>query len=78
MSNLSIRKLDKQVYAKLKIRAVRHGISMEEEVRQIISQAVDMPEKISAVFKKYFGSKNGIDLHDVQRRKPHEPMDFDE
>lgn len=77
MANLSVRKLDEQVYEQLQIRAAQHGVSMEEEARQIISQAVTAPAKISEVFKKHFGSKQGIDL-DVLQRKPHAPMDFSE
>jgi len=76
MPRLSIRKLDKTVYKRLKARAAKHGISMEEEVRRIINQAVAAPEKISSVFQKYFGSKNGIDLELASERKPHEPIDL--
>lgn len=79
MPNLSVRKLDKNAYEQLRIRAARHGVSMEEEARQIIYQAVSAPEKISSVFQKYFGHENGVDLDVLlDQRKPHEPMDFNE
>ena len=79
MANLSVRKLDEEIYKQLRIRAAKHGISMEEEARQIIYQAVSAPEKISSIFQKYFGLKHGIDLNKLMsKRKPHEPMDFDE
>lgn len=77
MANLSIRKLDSKAYEQLRVRAARHGISMEEEARRIIYQAVSAPERISSVFQKYFGVENGINL-EVSVRKPHKPMDFDE
>lgn len=77
MANLSIRNLDKIAYEQLRIRAAKHGYSMEEEVRQIIYQAVSMPEQISQVFQKYFG-RHGVDLEMFNQRKPHEPMDFTE
>ncbi len=77
MANLSIRKLNKTTYEQLRMRAAKHGVSMEEEARRIISQAVSAPENISSVFQKYFGRKNGIDLK-LPPRKPHEPMDFNE
>jgi plasmid stability protein len=77
MANLSVRKLDKKAYERLRIRAANHGVSMEEEARQIIYTAVAAPEKISAVFQKYFGLINGIDIH-IEKRQPHEPMDFNE
>ena len=40
MANISVRKLDKIAYEQLRMRAAKHGVSMEEEVRQIIYQAV--------------------------------------
>lgn len=78
MANLSVRKLDRKVYERLRLRAAKHGISMEEEVRRIIYQAVTIPEKFSDVFTKYFGSENGIDLDLLNQRNPHNPMDFNE
>lgn len=77
MANLSVRKLDQQVYEKLRIRAAHHGISMEEEARRILCQAVSSPMKLSAVFGKYFGPANGITL-EAAHRQPHNPMDFEE
>jgi len=78
MANLSVRKLDKKAYRQLCARAAAHGVSMEEEARQIIYQAVAAPNQISQVFKKHFGRKNGVDLSALHHRKPHEPMDFNE
>ncbi len=77
MASLSVRKLDPEVYNQLRIRAAKHGVSMEEEVRQIISQVIGSPERVSDVFQKYFGFKNGISLENLEH-KPHEPMDFNE
>lgn len=78
MASLSVRKLDDHIYEQLRVRAAKHGVSMEEEVRQIICQVVQAPEKISTVFNKYFGHDNGIDLDIPDRHNPHEPMDFNE
>lgn len=78
MASLSVRKLDDIVYEQLRIRAAKHGVSMEEEVRQIISQVVKIPDKPSSVFRKYFGHENGIDLDLPDRHTPHNPMDFNE
>ena len=76
MANLSIRKLDDQIYQRLQSRALEHGISMEEEVRQILYHAVCTPKDISAIFQKYF-SVQGIVLDlDNDHKRPHEPMDF--
>ena len=78
MASLSVRKLDNVVYEQLRIRAAKHGVPMEEEVRQILIQAVKTPERVSEVFRKYFGVENGVDLDLLNPRKPHEPMDFSE
>ena len=77
MASLSIRQLDKRAYELLRVRAAKHGLSMEEEVRQIIYHAVSAPDQISRIFQKYFGHDNGIDL-EISDRKPHEPLDFNE
>ncbi len=77
MANLSIRKLDDRIYECLRIRAAKHGISMEEEVRKIIYQAVSAPDSLSKIFSQNFGSKNGIDL-ELLTHKPHHPMEFAE
>lgn len=76
MASLSVRKLEQEVYNKLRVRAAKHGVSMEEEVRQIISQVVNSPDSINDVFNKYFGEKRGIDLKLLSEKKPHDPMDF--
>lgn len=78
MPSLSVRKLDAKVYKRLRMRAAKHGVSMEEEARRIINQAVAAPEKLSDVFLHYFGPENGIDLDLLNQRSPHNPMDFNE
>ena len=64
MVALNIRKLDPQVRQRLKERAARHGVSMEEEVRRILSRAVavEEPESLASVFLTTFGPKHGVDL----------------
>ncbi len=76
MASLSVRKLDDSVYEQLRIRAARHGVPMEEEVRRILILAVKTPDRISDIFRKHFGAENGVDLELINPRKPHEPMDF--
>lgn len=78
MANLSVRKLDDRAYEQLRVRAAQHGVSMEEEARQIICQVVLAPKRITEVFRKHFGVKNGVNLDEVIFHKPHEPMDFAE
>jgi plasmid stability protein len=77
MANISIRNMDKAAYLLLQHQAKKHGVSMEEEARQIIYRAVLGSKKISQIFQHYFGEENGIDL-ELPAHKPHQPMDFDE
>lgn len=77
MASLSVRKLDDAVYEKLRVRAAQHGVSMEEEVRQILGQVVQTPLKVSEVFTKYFGLNNAVDLQ-LDQHLPHDPLDLAE
>lgn len=76
MASLSIRKLDDETYDRLRVRAVQHGVSMEEEVRQILKRAVSPPERLGDLFLKAFGPARGADL-DLPPREPHEPVDLE-
>ncbi len=40
MASLTIRNLDDETKARLRLRAARHGCSMEQEVRNILREAV--------------------------------------
>jgi len=75
MANLSVRKLDNNTYEALRARAVRHGVSMEEEVRQILKKETSAPERMGDLFLKYFGSANGTTLAPPPK-SPHEPIDL--
>ena len=77
MANLSVRKLDDETLARLRIRAAKHGVSMEEEARQILKRAVAAPERLGEIALRFFGSENGVDL-DLPEHKPHEPLNFAE
>lgn len=72
MASLSVRKIDDDVYERLRIRAARHGVSMEEEVRQILRRAVAAPERLGDLALDYFGAE-GVEL-ELPPRKPHDPM----
>lgn len=72
MASLTIRKLDDQTYERLKDRAARDGVSMEEEVRRILAGAVAPPGQLGDLFLKAFGATRGFDLG-TPPREPHEP-----
>lgn len=76
MANLSVRKIDDEVYKRLRIRAAEHGISMEEEVRRILAMAVAAPEHLGDLALRLFGPDHGVDL-ELSSREPHDPMSLD-
>ena len=77
MANLSVRKIDDEIYKRLRIRAAKHGVSLEEEVRLILKLAVSAPERLGDFATRCFGAKHGIELESLPRN-PHEPLDFNE
>jgi len=71
------RKLDERTLEQLRIRAARHGVSMEEEVRRILGAAVAAPERIGDLAVQLFGPANGVDLA-LSAHPPREPLEFTE
>ena len=80
MANITIRNLDDALKRKLRIRAAEHGQSMEEEVREILRQAVgeaSPPRDLAAAIRKRMAPLGGADL-DIPAREPvREPPSFD-
>jgi len=77
MANLSVRKLDDQTLARLRMRAAQHGVSMEEEVRRILNEVVSAPERLGDLALKMFGPNRGVDLA-LPKRSLHEPVELSE
>ena len=77
MAGLSVRKLDDETLSRLRIRAAKHGVSMEEEARRILKAAVSAPESIGDLALHLFGPEHGVDLP-LPDRTPHEPLDLTE
>lgn len=77
MASLSVRKIEDQVYDKLKARAADHGVSMEEEVRQILQRAVAAPERLGELALRLFGPAHGVDL-ELPPRETYDPPDLAE
>ena len=76
MASLSVRKIDDDVYERLRSRAAQHGISMEEEARRILQRAVTAPERLGELALECFGPAHGVELT-LPPREPHEPPDFE-
>jgi plasmid stability protein len=85
MSQLVVRRLDDEVKRRLKSRAARHGRSMEEEVRDILRDAVngealdDLSVGLGTLARRRFA---GLDFEgDVIEKLPDAPIEppkFDE
>jgi len=75
MANLSIRKLDDDTIARLRIRAARHRVSMEEEARRILRQAVTPAKQLGDLSMQFFGAESGVEL-ELPQHTPHDPLGF--
>ena len=76
MANLSIRNLDDDTYERLRLRAAKHGVSTEEEIRRILRRAAKAPNRLGDYFISRFGPRNSIEL-ELPDRAPHEPLQLD-
>jgi plasmid stability protein len=76
LASLIIRKLDDETCERLRARAARHGVSMEE-VRQILKRAVAPAERMGDLFLKVFGPGRGVEL-EPSMCQPHEPVKLEE
>jgi plasmid stability protein len=70
MSAVSIRNLDDRVKGRLRVRAARHGRSMEAEMRAILTDAVSEPGDEDGLFRAMldrFGELGGVELEIPER-----------
>ena len=80
VASITIRKLDDEVKARLRVQAAGNGRSMEEEARVILCEAVGpkpKPQNLAAIFRARFGPENGVDLELPPREAVREPPRFD-
>ncbi|MGX2041132.1 FitA-like ribbon-helix-helix domain-containing protein [Methylocaldum sp. MU1018] len=79
MASLTIRNLDESIKAGLRLRAAIHGHSMEEEVRQILKQAVQASSAETGLglrIHSRFAAIGGVDLPLPERTYIRPPPDF--
>lgn len=76
MASITIRNLAEGTKRKLKVRAAMHGRSMEQEVREILNEAIrEKPEKpksgaeLVAAIRKRFAPLGGVEL-ELPPREP--------
>jgi plasmid stability protein len=73
VASITIRKLDERVKARLRVRAARHGRSMEEEAREILRGALvsddPEPQNLAAAIRRHIQPLGGVELA-LPRRQP--------
>lgn len=84
MATMTIRNIDEAVKSRLRIRAARHGVSMEEEARRILSAALatgvreDSGASLYAAIRARVEPLGGLELELPGRDPMREPPDFGE
>lgn len=76
MASITIRNLDEQIKAQLRMEAAKHGHSMEEEVRIILRGALNQPQKggLGSRIRERFATAGGAELEaPVRSDKPRAP-----
>jgi plasmid stability protein len=81
MATLTIRNLDAALKERLRVRAARHGHSMEAEVRDILQDTLNEPERpvvnLYQRIRSRFAPLGGVDLELPPREPAPEPPRFD-
>jgi plasmid stability protein len=78
MATLTIRNLDQRTKGRLRVRAARHGRSMEEEARRLLSSALseeaassaDLADAIRARFQPLGGVELQLPAREAMRKPP--------
>jgi antitoxin FitA len=78
MASITIRNLDDDTKMRLRVRAARHGRSMEEEVRQILQRTVaeearqepNLADSVRRRFAPFGGVELQLDRRDPLREPP--------
>jgi len=73
MTSLTIRNVDAATKQMLRIRAARHGVSMEEEVRRILKEALRPAEAPSGLGKRLRDRFAGLAAEEFAVPKRHAP-----
>ncbi len=73
MSSLTIRNVDDATKQRLRIRAARHGVSMEEEMRRILKEALRPAEAPSGLGRRRRDRLAGLAAEEFVVPKRHAP-----
>jgi plasmid stability protein len=82
MGSITIRNIDDPLKAELRVRAARHGRSMEEEARVILRSAPSQDRRpkrhLADAIRERFAALGGVDLPEIPRGGGRDPPDFSE
>jgi len=78
MASIVVRNLDEDVKRRLRVRAARHGRSMEAEVRAILEESVSRQDNFAEALMGTFGELGGVELDLPPRTAQPRPLDFDD
>lgn len=82
MATMTIRNLDDDVKARLRMRAAQHGRSMEEEARSILRSVLSTPAEVNTgaalvrAIRARVARFGGVELELPEREQMREPPDF--
>lgn len=77
MRTLEVSQIDDDVFERLSARAAEHGVSVEEEARQLIVHALMAPRKLGSLALELFGKEHGVEL-ELPPREVVDPPRFGE
>jgi len=81
MASITIRNLDRLITTRLRVRAVHHGRSMEEEARDILRSVLreeqGPPGDLATAIRRRFATLGGVGLPAPPRDAIREPPAFD-
>lgn len=77
MASITIRKLDEQTKARLRVRAAHHKRSMEDEARNILratlSESAASPRNLAESIRRRFRALGGVELRTPAREAMRQP-----
>lgn len=80
MASITIRNLDDELKARLRVRAAEKGRSMEEEAREILRCALSEQRRrrgsLAAAIRRRVASFGGVELPEITRDLPRDPPEF--
>jgi plasmid stability protein len=81
MASLIIRNLDETTKQALRLRAARHGVSMEEEARRILKSVLEgtqVPKRLGSHLRERFRAVASEAFELPKRQTPRKPPRWDE